>query len=946
MPLDRTTPIITPSGRHRSDSGARANHPNRNHSLKRLGSSLLAFVLTLLVSFVTSVSAQQSPSQVKEIEDRVVKLNLDATKLMLKGELDTPLAMMNEALALSEKHFGNDDPFTSMCLVGLGKIYINNGQYEQAKVTLFRALKTLERSPFDTRTEVADAKQLLAFAYEYQSDYIRAQQYYEQSLALYEAATGPQSEQVAQVLNNLANLYIQKADYVLAAQMLERSLAIRQRVFGPTHPLIAIVLNNLASVYEWQGNVARAEELFEQAIAIGEKSSSDGVGLAQLLTNLGALYRKNDPKKARILLERGLEMREKHLGPEAEEVGNSLNNLALLDWQEGKPKLSEQKLLRGLSILQKTLGPAHPDTARIVTNLALLYSAVGERERALNLLMSGSDNSDRHLEVMLTTGSEEQKRLYMATLSDATSAFVSLHLNYNFSNPLAARLALTRILRRKGRILDMMSGQFAAVEKSDVAGQSLITKLTNVRGQLSSLSIQGPLNSEVNLYQSQLSRLQDQVQSLEKSITERVANVASKSSLLTIEDVQKTIPPGFALVEIIQYRPMVIGPKTLPRWEDPHYAAYVLTKTGQPSAIDLGIAAKIDQSVKGLRAALRNPRRTDFPMLARDVDERVMRPIRFLLGNIKQVLLAPDGMLNLAPFAAFQNEHNHFLVEDYSITYLTSGRDLLRMNNSLPNRQGPVIIANPLFSSGSKPAVIERAGPIIGQRSADFTGKFEPLDGTASEAQQLSSVLIRPKVFTGADATETALKDLKGPIILHIATHGFFLNRQASQNSSAPTQTTAGSAYEAGSVLKENPLLLSGLALAGANQLSDGHGDDGILTALEASSLDLHGTKLVVLSACETGIGEVQNGEGVYGLRRALVLAGAESALISLWKVDDEATRALMVDFYKGMEVGKSRADAIRDVQLNLMKIEGYQHPFFWAAFILSGDWRPIKFDK
>ena len=128
--------------------------------------------------------------------------------------------------------------------------------------------------------------------------------------------------------------------------------------------------------------------------------------------------------------------------------------------------------------------------------------------------------------------------------------------------------------------------------------------------------------------------------------------------------------------------------------------------------------------------------------------------------------------------------------------------------------------------------------------------------------------------------------------------------------------------------------------------MNDGRGDDGILTALEAAGLDLHGTKLVVLSACETGIGEVQNGEGVYGLRRALVLAGAESELMSLWKVDDEATRDLMIEFYKQLMSGKSRATALREVQLKLLRMERYEHPFFWAAFILSGDWGPIRIDK
>jgi CHAT domain-containing protein len=119
--------------------------------------------------------------------------------------------------------------------------------------------------------------------------------------------------------------------------------------------------------------------------------------------------------------------------------------------------------------------------------------------------------------------------------------------------------------------------------------------------------------------------------------------------------------------------------------------------------------------------------------------------------------------------------------------------------------------------------------------------------------------------------------------------------------------------------------------------------DDGILTGLEVAALDLRGTKLVVLSACETGVGDVQIGEGVYGLRRALVLAGSESQVMSLWQVEDTATRDLMIGFYRRMLAGAGRADALRDAQLELIATAGRQHPYYWASFIQSGDWRPLR---
>ncbi|HEY6804887.1 MAG TPA: CHAT domain-containing tetratricopeptide repeat protein [Pyrinomonadaceae bacterium] len=900
--------------------------------------------MALILSLAGFTALAQSDQQVKEIEKQIADKNLEGVKVMVKGDYDGAIALISEALAISEKNFGADDPLTSLSLTNLGRAYINKGDYEPAKIAILRSIKIDEQSGFDVRKSLAESNRLLAVAYDYQSDYSRAQPLYEKSLTLSEAAFGPESREVALVLNNLANLYSEKADYAAAAQLAERSLAIRQKVFGPNHPLLIVALNNLASIYEWQNNLTRAEELFKQSLAIAEKAIPDSAGLAEVISNLGAFYRKTDPKQARALLERGLAMREKILGPDAEDVAGSLNNLALLDWQEGQPRKAEQELVRAVAILQKTLGPSHPEVQRVLANLALLYSGLGDTKRAVTLLTKEMDRSDHNLELMLATGSEEQKRLYMASLTDATSAMVSLHLKSAPNDPAAARMALTRILRRKGRVLDVMSGQLAAVEKSDTEGQALLARLTYTRTQLSSYALQGPENGDVDQYQTRLAMLQEQMQTLEKRITERVTAAAGNGSSVKIEDVQAQLPAEAALVEFVLYRPMTVTPTSPPKWETGRYAAYVLHRTGEPTWVDLGDAAQIDLAALRLRAAFRNPRRYDYAEWARAFDEQVMKPIRKLLGTSHQILIAPDGMLSLVPFAALQDETDHFLIENYSISYLTSGRDLLSNRSSVESREGAVIVANPSFTLTAN--VVESTSHFTGQRSADMSSRFEPLEGTASEAQQLSTVLPKSEVFAGANATESVLKSLTGPSVLHVATHGFFLNRQVTANGVTTPQSSSAAAYDTGVQIKENPLLRSGLALAGANQLNDGHGNDGILTALEAAGLDLHGTKLVVLSACETGIGEVQNGEGVYGLRRALVLAGSESELMSLWKVDDEATRDLMVEFYKGLMNGESRSAALREVQLKLLKTDRYEHPFFWAAFILSGDWGPIKIAK
>jgi CHAT domain len=259
-----------------------------------------------------------------------------------------------------------------------------------------------------------------------------------------------------------------------------------------------------------------------------------------------------------------------------------------------------------------------------------------------------------------------------------------------------------------------------------------------------------------------------------------------------------------------------------------------------------------------------------------------------------------------------------------------------------PPAQGPLIIANPHFDEAAIPIDSgpgADAGVSTGRRSVDMgKAKFLPLPGTAEEAKALRAFLPEATVLTDDKATEAAIKHVHGPRILHIATHGFFFPDQPVPPPPVDhgLDLRPGASEPSGPPI-ENPLLRSGLAFAGANARRSGT-EDGILTALEASTVDLYDTKLVVLSACETGVGDTQNGEGVYGLRRALVIAGSETQVMSLWKVDDEATRDLMVAYYRGLLQGGGRSEAMRQVQLSMLASPETAHPHYWASFIVSGD--------
>jgi CHAT domain-containing protein len=325
------------------------------------------------------------------------------------------------------------------------------------------------------------------------------------------------------------------------------------------------------------------------------------------------------------------------------------------------------------------------------------------------------------------------------------------------------------------------------------------------------------------------------------------------------------------------------------------------------------------------------------------VDEKLMRPVRALVGDATQLLISPDGDLNLIPFEALVDEQGRYLVERYSISYLTTGRDLLRIAVPRPSKTGMVVLANPYFG---EPTSAHPVSANVAKRRSVTTGAdlgsiyFAPLAGTAAEAHTIGSLFPEAAILTGQQATKASLERLKAPRLLHIATHGFYLQGPET-NAMAPRDSTQTRSIQAGTRIA-NPLLRSGLALAGAN-LEKNATENGILTALEAANLNLWGTKLVTLSACESGVGEVKNGEGVYGLRRAFLLAGAESVVMSLWSVSDRVTQEMMTAYYTGLKNGLGRGEALRQAQLAMLKRGDRRHPFYWASFIQSGDWRNLE---
>src|SRR6266511_363300 len=788
------------------------------------------------------------------------------------------------------------------------------GKYDEALQLVERSLEIRERLLGPDHPDVATAINSLAILHRQKGQYAKAEQLCRRSLAIRESALGPDHPHVADSLNNLASIYYNQGDFPKADLLFRRALMIREKALGPSHLDVAQSLSNLIVLYRDTGEYAKAAPLSQRALAIfEERLGPEHLDVAQALNNTASLYwSRGDYAEAEPLFRRALAIREKTLGPEHPDVASSLNGLGTLYHNRGECAKAEPFYQRALAIWEKALGPEHPDVSNTLSNLARLYAAKGDIARAITFQSRANAVSEHNLALNLAAGSERQKLAYLALFSKETDFTLSLHSQVAPNDPQALNLAFITLLRRKGRGLDAMTNTIAALRRrARPEDQTLFDQLVEARSRLAAFMLKDFSAAKLDTYRARLKLLEEEIEKLEAQLCLRSAELRAQSQPVTLAAVQAALPVGSILIEFALYTSQ--GPQT-GKNKPPRYLAYMLAPQGQPRWVDLGEAASINPTVEAWREALRDPNRPDVMRLARAVDEKVMQPVRSslqsALADTSHLLIVPDGSLNLIPFAALADEQNQYLIERYTISYLTSGRDLLRLETSLPSKSAPLVLADPAF--GKVPNVAKRATQNYRNLQAGNQGPeridkarifFRSLPGSRNEALAIKVVLPEASVLLRKQSIETALKQAKSPLILHIATHGFFLSNQEAPSTKTPDffngylPRISDPRLSKWAAHIENPLLRSGLALAGANQ-DKGGDDDGVLTALEVAGLDLWGAKLVVLSACDTGAGEVKNGEGVQGLRRALVLAGSESQVMSLWTVLDEKARRVMLPYY------------------------------------------------
>ena len=894
-----------------------------------------------------SLAIREQESGADDLDVAASLANLALTILNL-GEYEKAIVLQQRAVAIREKIYGADHADTARTLHNMAEAYFMLGNYDEAVRVYERTIKIREKVLGAESGELATTVGNLGELYRFTGDYAKAEPLMLRALEIKEKTLPPDSVQVAYGLSNVGGIYASKEDGDKALEYFQRALAIWEKTSGPDHPNTALGLSDVADIYRGKGDYQTAEKYLLRSLAILRKAFGEKhLRIANTLGNLAIVYNlAGDYRKAESYFRQTVEMFANTVGKEHRNYALALNFLAAFYTDRGDYAQAEFLHRQAIEIIEKIFGSQNPLLIDCLNGLARNYQAQGKPAPALEFWTRAHQLSEQKARLLLAASPERQKFSYLRGLSSETNKYVSAHLQFAPDNAAALELALTTIFERKGRVSDAVAADFAVLRnRFNSEDRILLDQLKNITARLAQRLLNNAPTTAAVEYQKEIKDLAEQKENLEEKISRRSAEFRSQNQPATIAAVRAALPENAALVEFSVYFPF--DPKAIESesFGKPHYAAYVVRRSGEIRWKDLGETKLIDEIVESFRASLNDPKQSDIKIKARQADAQIMQPLRRLAGDATQLLISPDGELNLIPFEALVDEQNKYLVENYSFTYLSSGRDLLRMQIPRQSKNNSLIVANPLF--GEPPAIEELTAAVKKTRkkrrqsvlpTRDLADAyFAPLGGTSQEANSIKTLFPDATFLTGARATETALKQTNAPRVLHIATHGFFL--EDVENNSAENSQAAKTREANINPPLENPLLRSGLALAGANRRVEKGDDDGILTALEAANLNLWGTKLVVLSACDTGLGNVKNGEGVYGLRRSFVLAGTESLVMSLWSVSDYATRELMTEYYKNLKQGIGRRESLRQVQLAMLKRKNREHPFYWAAFIQSGEW-------
>jgi CHAT domain-containing protein len=868
------------------------------------------------------------------------------------GDSLAAVELLERKFAAREKLFKPEHPAFLRSLDNLASIYALCGAWEKALPLFRRSLLIKESLSVKGPLDLADSVAALARCCSKLGNYGEALILFQRVVSIKEAALGKESPGVAESLCDLAKFCESQGNYEQALALQKRSLLITESFFGPEHPDVAGNLIGLADVYRAQGNYKEALVLSQRGLNMMEKSlGKENPALVGFLANLTLIYlAQGNYEQALSLCERALSINEKSFGKNHDSVISSLNLLALLYLEHGD-------LDQGIGYLSATL-------KALRANFVITYLGVSDTG---GLLQVADETKLKFV----------SQSFFLDEMYHSVCAEIGASGSQNARCWGAEQLALDKALLEEVKVAQYRLGR-------------TWTKDSWQRSQAIEFELSSLTETNLSLAQREKRReLQAELKEIKnKWVSEWQAWQASIETL-KLTDISQAIPAQSALIDFVQFHRYDFSTKTNEA-KELRYAAYLTFPLAHDSTnvvverVDLGEAAPINDAVELVckRMSAGQFAAKDLSPALQQLSDLVYAPLAPYLTNVSHLIVCPDGQLSRLPFEML-SVGNKFLIEEKTISYVTSGQEVVRIASpkSSVHSSKSLVMGNPDFNldlnvaQASQPAgsagILARSYGDAKQDASRLAGKmpallssaatrslsrsyrgmtFTPLPGSGVEATNVAKLLGSDAVLRlGPEAREAELKAVVSPRVLHLATHGFFLSDQEFNHTNSFAWSSAftrlGPSRNGGTETPnnwENPLVRCGIALAGANhamQITNAIAEDGLLTGLEASLLNLQGTELVILSACDSGTGEVKIGEGVMSLRRAFRIAGAESVLASHWPVNDKATSRLMMKFMRRWRAGEPRAQAWREAQLELLRSKDFSNPYFWSAFTLTGQW-------
>jgi len=866
----------------------------------------------------------------------------------LQGDLERAAASFERALAIREFALGQEHERVAAILNNLAIVLQARGDYTRARASYERAIRILTRSPDTEPLHLASSTSNLAALLRRQGAYVEARALLERNLARLERHYGDDDVRLVATLKNLANVERDLGAIEPAQRLTARALGISRKQRGEEHVETASLWNNLGWLARERGDLAEAETMLGRALVIRERAlPATHRDIAQSLSNLGALQlAAGRPSDAARYLARALAINEAALGNEHAEVARTVRALAEALAETGDLFAARQHAERALALFGEGLGPDHPDVAVTLRDLSWILLGLRDSEASLTRALEADSIGREHLRLTARMLPEEPALRYASVRPVGLDLALSVVIDGLADDPRAVRRTWDALTRSQALVLAELRSRRRARAETPGAAESLMA----ASERLANLLLRGPTDESPQRYRHLVESARAARDRAEQALALAGRSDRSLDDSAGLTEAAHGLPPRVALVCYVLYD----HHRSPERRIESRYAAFVLpADAGSAILVPLGSATAIDARIDTWQAAIESVR-TGLPGLGTAAERRyaestgalraaIWDPIAPHVGTPAGLFFVLDGALHRVHLGTLPTEDGRYLIETLPpIHYLNAVRDLARGPDARVRGAGLLALGAAEFGPATTESLI--ANPCLG----DAPFRFAPLPGTIREVREVvdlwtAQAPVRERssavALVGPDATKTALvRSAPGRRVLHLATHGFALEDRC-----AGTAGTLGNG-ELRSLSRMGYGVTSGLALAFANQSNRSAHQEGLLSAAEVSALDLGGIEWVVLSACDSGLGAVQAGEGILGLRRAFDMAGARTLIVSLWALDDSSAVPLIRELYAARLSGLASHEAVAEASRRVLerrRLRGVSaHPFYWGPFVSIGDWR------